>query len=66
MTGPHSDYHRRGRLVRLFTQDEDERLEAMRLAGMTLRAIATALGRAHSSVQMRLRSLAAHVPDDQW
>lgn len=66
MTGPHADYHRNGRLVRLFTPEEDEQLEAMRIAGMTLRAIATRLGRPHSSVQMRLRALAEAKSDDEW
>lgn len=59
-------YNRHGGFVRFFTPDEDEQLEAMRIEGMTLRAIATRLGRPHSSVQMRLRALAAMKGDDEW
>ena len=66
MTGPQSNYRRHGRLVRLFTPEEDEQLETMRVAGMSLRAIANKLGRPHSSVQMRLRALAEAKGDDEW
>lgn len=52
------DYLRHGRLVRRFRPEEDAELEERRIAGATLDKIAAELGRAKSSVQLRLGTLA--------
>jgi hypothetical protein len=53
-----SAHDRRGKAGRPFTPQEDERLVALRVGGMTLDKIALALGRGKSSVQVRLVLLA--------
>lgn len=47
-----------GRVQRFFTQAEDEQLLALEAQGKTYRAIARQLGRAYTSVRMRLLALA--------
>lgn len=50
---------RRGNhVVRLFTPAEDARIEAMRIAGATIAAIARKVGRPPVSVRSRLQTLA--------
>lgn len=44
--------------VRLFDATEDRRIEELRTAGLSLRKIAGELSRGHSSIQMRLETLA--------
>lgn len=51
-------YIRYGSPVRLFSAEEDSRMTALRLAGLSLNKISTALERPKSSVQIRLRVLA--------
>lgn len=45
---------------RYFTAEEDARLLALRKSGMTIPAIGRALGRANTSVRIRLLTLAQH------
>lgn len=47
-----------GRVQRLFTQEEDERLLALEAQGMGYRAIAREMRRAYTSVRLRLLTIA--------
>ncbi|WP_061780777.1 hypothetical protein [Sphingomonas sanguinis] len=47
-----------GRVQRAFTQAEDEQLLALEAQGLTYKAIARTLGRAYTSVRMRLLAIA--------
>ncbi len=49
---------------RRFTEAEDAQLEKLRVAGLSLSQIADQMGRARSSVQMRLITLARYDDDD--
>lgn len=52
-------YQRGGKPVRRFTASEDERLLALRAAGTPVMKIARELGRAYTSVRLRLLALEA-------
>lgn len=49
---------------RRFTEAEDAQLEKLRVAGLSLAQIAKQMGRAKSSIQMRLVTLAKYDDDD--
>ncbi|EXS71375.1 hypothetical protein BF95_03660 [Sphingobium sp. Ant17] len=49
---------------RRFTETEDAQLEKLRVAGLSLAQIANQMGRARSSIQMRLVTLARYDDDD--
>jgi len=49
---------------RRFTEVEDAELEKLRVAGLSLAQIANQMGRARSSIQMRLVTLAKYDDDD--
>jgi IS30 family transposase len=57
-TQPHAFVAGDGRTQRLFTQAEDERLVALDSQGMSYSAIAREMGRAYTSVRMRLLTIA--------
>ncbi len=53
-----ASYQRCGRTVRYFSSAEDDAAERLRIDGNSLGAIARALGRGKSAVQLRLIALA--------
>jgi transposase-like protein len=57
-TAPKSRVLKDGRVQRCFTQDEDARLLELEATGMPISAICKELGRARTSVCMRLMTLA--------
>lgn len=59
-TEPMSFVARDGRTQRRFTQDEDDRLVALRKDGRTIPEIAREIGRANTSVRIRLLTIALH------
>jgi hypothetical protein len=54
----YTDAAGRTRTMRRFSADEDREIERMRIAGLSLAAVAVAVGRRKSSVQKRLDLLA--------
>jgi IS30 family transposase len=51
---------------RRFTEAEDAQLEKLRVAGLSLAQIANQMGRARSSIQMRLVTLASYDDDERF
>ena len=51
---------------RRFTEVEDAELEKLRVAGLSLAQIANQMGRARSSIQMRLVTLASYDDDERF